>query len=87
MSKKIRFDNIISPFTISGVALVSKEKVVIDEIHLNASHQMCSTEIDFYPKWKVRNKKLVLELIPKWVTADDEEKEVIFDVVKTMREE
>jgi len=79
--KRKKFFNQIQPFTISGTYSGKN----IDELYLDCSMQMCSTKVDFFPEWKVRKNKLILELTPKLVKTEPfmKEKMTIFKEGKT----
>ena len=59
------------PLQISG----SLEGNKIDEIDVDATKQTCSTPVDFHPKVKILNGKILIELTPYWV--DEKGKKLI----------
>jgi len=66
--KEKSFENRFPTFTISGKYKGSN----ITEIHTNCASQLCSSGVDFLPKWKVKGNKLVLEFTPRWITENED---------------
>ena len=77
------FNNYIQPFVISG-KYVGKD---ITELDVDCSVQICSTGVDFFPKWKIRGNKLILEFTPKYVSSGKADVEMTIFGFSKVKEE
>ena len=68
-NKTIKFLNTMPDFSISGE--YSNGKII--DLTVNCAGQVCSTPVDFFPEWSIKNGKLILEFTPKYVTEKGED--------------